>query len=824
MEVLLMKQDKPLTPLGPEADSIPEELKTLRQWVAWQGPKIPINPISGKNAASNNPETWGTFDHAWEYYEQHKTDGCHGIGFMFSPNDPYTGIDLDKCIDPETGEIESWAKQIIDQMNSYTELSPSGTGVHVLVRGELPPEGNRKGKIEMYSHSRYFTVTGNHFDGTPGTIEQRGAELKVLRAQVFTKIENQPLGESASKPPVALSDQDIITKAKSAANGEKFTKLWQGDHSGHPSQSEADLALCLMLAFWTGKDAERIDRLFRQSGLIRDKWDEKHYSDGRTYGQAVVQQAVTKAQEIYTATGKPGVEEIIAKFEDVTADTPRTDVLKRLANLVPTLAELSHLDAATVLEELKTQGKITDKNIRALEKDVKVARKEKKEEPKTEITYIAYFDGLVDLVEDIGESAFLIKEKDNLIVVPNVERDGVMLVPPPKKMIPLLLPNGQAVLNIYQAKESDETLYDDLKNYHKGISELPGEVYYDLITAWDFHTYLMEDVQYSPIICFFAVPERGKTRTGNTMRYLSYRGIHVESLREPYIFRMATNYHACIFFDVMDIWSKARKSGSEDILLHRFEKGLRVPRVANPDRGAFFDTTYYEVFGPTIIATNVPANAILDSRGIQINMPQSSRRFDEDVTEARGLPFKERLIAFRARHLGNPLPEVQKPAPGRLGDILRPLLQIIRLVKPSREVDFMGLVDEIQNQRKIEKAGSFEAQILLSIIKLKDKVQRGVLPVQTITDELNQGKPERYQFSAKRISGILRSLGIKVNGKTGTGAAGMIWNEVQLDKILANYGLKEDSIPSVNSEKSAKKVSDDSDVSDDWGTAIDKLI
>jgi hypothetical protein len=264
---------------------------------------------------------------------------------------------------------------------------------------------------------------------------------------------------------------------------------------------------------------------------------------------------------------------------------------------------------------------------------------------------------------------------------------------------------------------------------------------------------------------------------------------------------MGTRYHSSIFFDVMDVWNKTRKSGSEDILLHRFERGLKVPRVAYPERGPFLDTIFYEVFGPTIIATNVPTNAILDSRGIQINMPQTSKRFEDDVTEAMTMPYKERLVAFRAKHLGNPLPEAKKPVSGRLGDILRPLLQIIRLVKPSQEPDFMRLISEIQNQRRIEKAESLEAQVLLSILRLKDKVQRGVLPVQAITDELNQGKAEKYQFSAKRISGVLKSLGLSTPGTTSTGAAGMIWNEAVMDKLLTTYSIKQEEARQESSEK-----------------------
>ena len=165
------------------------------------------------------------------------------------------------------------------------------------------------------------------------------------------------------------------------------------------------------------------------------------------------------------------------------------------------------------------------------------------------------------------------KEEDQLKIMHEVEQEGVVLVPPPKDKIPFPLPRGQEVIKAYQAKGNDADLYDDLVSYHKGISELPGEAYYDLIVAWEFHIYLIEMIQYSPIICFFAVPERGKSRTGKAMINLAYRGIRVESIREPYIFRAAEHFRACLFFDVMDVWKKTEKSGSQDILLTALKKG-----------------------------------------------------------------------------------------------------------------------------------------------------------------------------------------------------------------------------------------------------------
>ena len=156
-----------------DLDKIPPELKAFPQWVCYRSNKIPVNPKTGDNAKADDPGTWSEFDHAVRYWEAHRSNGIAGIGFEFSPGDPYTGVDLDKCRKPETGEIEPWALEIVRHLNSYTEVSPSGTGLHIWIKGKLPPGARRKGKVEMYDTARYFTVTGHHLEGTPINIEPR---------------------------------------------------------------------------------------------------------------------------------------------------------------------------------------------------------------------------------------------------------------------------------------------------------------------------------------------------------------------------------------------------------------------------------------------------------------------------------------------------------------------------------------------------------------------------------------------------------------------------------------------------------------------------
>lgn len=286
--------------------SIPALLQGLVQWVGWRmesrddkPTKVPINPRTGQRAATDQPATWGTFEEAQAAVGRFQ---LAGIGFVFVAGGEIVGVDLDKCRDATSGIIEPWAQDIIDELDSYTEISPSGTGVHVLLRGELPAGSRRKGRVEMYDRGRYFTVTGEHLAGAPEEIQAREAELWAVHAKVFGAVEISSKAESGSvATSEAISEAELIQRAMSAKNGAKFARLWTGTWQGEfPSQSEADSALCAMLAFWTNKDSARIDTMFRRSGLFREKWDKKHHADGATYGEETISRAVSATRETYS--------------------------------------------------------------------------------------------------------------------------------------------------------------------------------------------------------------------------------------------------------------------------------------------------------------------------------------------------------------------------------------------------------------------------------------------------------------------------------------------------------------------------------------------
>lgn len=170
--------------------NVPEALRALRQWVAWQyverngkQTKCPMIPTKGGAASSTNPGTWATFEEA---IAACKAPGLEGIGFVFSADDTFAGIDLDNCLDAATGEVKPWAWPILDQLDSYTEVSPSGKGVKVFVRASKPgPRCKSRyedGAIEMYDRGRFFTVTGVRLPDRPTDVEARQAAFDAVYA------------------------------------------------------------------------------------------------------------------------------------------------------------------------------------------------------------------------------------------------------------------------------------------------------------------------------------------------------------------------------------------------------------------------------------------------------------------------------------------------------------------------------------------------------------------------------------------------------------------------------------------------------------------
>ncbi|AHG01873.1 hypothetical protein HALLA_00850 (plasmid) [Halostagnicola larsenii XH-48] len=156
-------------------------------------------------------------------------------------------------------------------------------------------------------------MTGDHLEETPTHVARRQDALEAIHREYVQDQESDGTSESGPRGVtdeqvstdkavdinVDLKDEELLEKARNASNGEKFERLWKGNTAGYESQSEADIALCCLLTFWTGGDHARVDRLFRQSGLLRKKWDDVHYGDGSTYGEKTIERAIANTSEFY---------------------------------------------------------------------------------------------------------------------------------------------------------------------------------------------------------------------------------------------------------------------------------------------------------------------------------------------------------------------------------------------------------------------------------------------------------------------------------------------------------------------------------------------
>ena len=272
------------------------ELKQTKQWICHLN-KVPKSPLYNGNASPTDSSTWGTYEQAVQACQ---TYGYSGIGFVLTADSPYCGIDIDHCI--TDGTVHKNALDIISTMDSYAEISPSGTGIHILYKGQVHDDWKKKKTnaldkgvhLEMYQSGRYFTVTENRFNDKPVASREAHAAL-VYQAYMQEKpVENKP-------KMLTLTDKDIIDKAMNSQSGMKFARLFHGDTSDYDGDdSRADLAFCSMLAFWCQKDIAMMDRIFRQSQLMRDKWDEKHGRD--TYGNITLQKAVDGCANTYSPT------------------------------------------------------------------------------------------------------------------------------------------------------------------------------------------------------------------------------------------------------------------------------------------------------------------------------------------------------------------------------------------------------------------------------------------------------------------------------------------------------------------------------------------
>lgn len=285
-------------------EHIPSELLGLRQWCCWQAvpdesrpgkiKKVPINACTGGSAQSNNPDTWCDFETAVQASVKFS-----GIGFMFS-NSNYFGVDIDGIEDAiedyKMGDADNIVAEFIYGLRTYAEYSQSGNGIHIICRGALPPAGRRKKNVEMYESGRFFIMTGN-IASDYTEIKDCTQTIKPLHEK-YIGGGTEPTTGIIAPLPLNLSEAEVIRLAENSKQGAAFKALYGGGWEMlYTSQSEADLGLCNMLAFWCQCDEQLMDKLFRSSGLMREKWDRRQA--GSTYGALTLKKAIRGCNKVY---------------------------------------------------------------------------------------------------------------------------------------------------------------------------------------------------------------------------------------------------------------------------------------------------------------------------------------------------------------------------------------------------------------------------------------------------------------------------------------------------------------------------------------------
>ena len=320
-----------------EIENLPPALRRDGRFCCWKyeerdgkPTKVPYNPRTGGRAQSTNPNTFAPLEIARKAVERGRYDGI-GVGIFGNVG----AIDIDHCIDDD-GALSDLALDVMNMVQGYTEFSPSGRGLRILFQAAGFQYdkaryyiNNQKAGLEVYiagCTQKFVTVTGNTMNPGVDLIE-RGEQL----AAVLEKYMVRPQVKKPTPPPTFggaadLDDLALIDKAKNGRNGTQFAALWSGDTSGYNSPSEADMALCNWLAWWTNKDADRMDRLFRSSGLMRDKWNRRQ--SGSTYGAITIQNAINSCSGGYDPQTH-----FRRKAEKITIETAAEPV--KLADLHP---------------------------------------------------------------------------------------------------------------------------------------------------------------------------------------------------------------------------------------------------------------------------------------------------------------------------------------------------------------------------------------------------------------------------------------------------------------------------------------------------------
>lgn len=287
---------------GSQLDKVPPDLRAERRWVTWRYESRRGKKTKRPAQAIDHSSAWLSFDDACALAARGQADG---LGFVLGAG--IVGIDLDACI-ANDDTLHEIARDAV-ALGTYAERSPGGRGLHLFIRAIIstPRKISQRSGIpgrEIYDgrkgSARFFTVTGDRL-GDASAIREGPPAQAALDAFVakWLREEHGPsdVGNELGDDHEALDDNRLLQVMFRANDGAKWRRIFDGDYTAYPSQSEADLGLCRKLRFYTRANAAQIDRLFRRSNLMRSKWDERR--GAQTYGESTIATAIASGGPLY---------------------------------------------------------------------------------------------------------------------------------------------------------------------------------------------------------------------------------------------------------------------------------------------------------------------------------------------------------------------------------------------------------------------------------------------------------------------------------------------------------------------------------------------
>ena len=475
--------------------------------------------------------------------------------------------------------------------------------------------------------------------------------------------------------------------------------------------------------------------------------------------------------------------------QDIAAATPSE--LESLEGKIAAIKSrgVRALNIKALATRLKIPAKLIESDVNAIQQMLQYGTGNTA--PTINTTVGANFPELVDIAMD--ESGSVVFLTANMLIgemyMHNKWYDGETEISPPTvKQVPYLLPRAEAVIKHYM-NDNDEVLFQDVTKYLNRFCYItPGQAL--IVTCYVFLTYLQDrpEIHYLAIITLVGDPERGKSRLGKSIAFVSHRGVALNGIKEAHIIRLAEDFLATLFIDLRAAWKKVVAEKVDDLILGRYERGHQVMRVIAPDKGAFADSRFFRAYGATIIASNEALENVLETRCIPLTMENRPNDY-EIPQEILGQELRERLVAWRARVLHEPLPAIEPIGlSGRFWDISQPILRICKLLHEGGYQDLCKELLDMAAEKVEMKKDTIEGFIIQSIGALS-AISAGDcnLQLDVLLQGLNIGMSPDETYSSQFLGLKLKSMGIKT--KHVRGHSWLVLEKKQFDVLMQQYGL-----------------------------------